>query len=229
MVGRRGLSWFAVLVVAPCSVCTVTACSPKAVPETPDEERRHPDGIAVDPLEYPPDAVDAAPASAGVIALRTPLGTEAAKETVKDFFLSVSLEDLEGIRNLMTVDAASLNPASHARESSFYFFSRRFGRLDYFFLSNVSFWQEERMELYRASEATTLWSDMVGPTATPAAGTPAAVNDALEPSDVVVRVPLSLPRTPSGQILGTEMTLLLRRSGGRYLIHRVVEDFTLPP
>ena len=56
-----------------------------------------------------------------------------------------------------------------------------------------------------------------------------SMNDAPEASDVVVRVPFSVPRTPSGQLLGDEMTLLLRRSGGKYLVHRAVEEFTLPP
>ncbi|NUP07633.1 MAG: hypothetical protein HOW73_16420 [Polyangiaceae bacterium] len=215
--------------VAIALVLQVAACSGTQKPLSPEDGRRHPDGIAVDPLEHPPDAVEEASAADGVVALRTPLGPEAAKETTRSFLLAVSREDLEGLRKLMTTDATSINPSTRARESSFYFFSRRFGRLDYFFLSNVSFWQEERVELYRANEGDTLWSDTVGPTASPASGSPASMNDALEPSDVIVRVPLSLPRTPAGQLLGEEVTLLLRRSGGRYVVHRVVEDFTLPP
>ncbi len=191
------------------------------------DERRHPDGVAVDPLDYPPDPKEHGQASEGVIALRTPLGPEAARETTRSFLVAISHEDLESLRKLFTSDATSINPSTRVRENAFYFFSRRFGKLDYTFLANVGFYQEDRMELYRASEADTLWSDTVGPTASAAAGTPSSMNDALDTGDVVVRVPLTLPRVGASPLLGDEVTLLLRRSGGKYAIHRVVEDFTL--
>lgn len=209
---------------------SLTACAPSLPKDaTSDTDRRRPDGIAVDPLEYPPEARESADASEGVVALRTPLGPEAAKEATKSFLQAISREDNEGLRKVMTPDAMSINPTTRVRESSFYFFSRRFGRLDYFVLSNIGFWQEDRMELYRAGEGATLWADTVGPSANAPAGTPSSNNDTLDPTDVVVRVPLSVPRTSSGPMMGDELTLLLRRSGGRYVIHRVVEDFTLPP
>lgn len=191
------------------------------------DDRRHPDGVAVDPLDYPPDPKEGGLASEGVIALRTPLGPEAARETTKSFLVAIAHEDLETLRKLFTPDATSINPSSRARENAFYFFSRRFGKLDYTFLANVGFFQEERMELYRASEADTVWADTVGPTASPGSGTPSSMNDALDASDVVVRVPLTLPRVGASPLFGDEVTLLLRRSGGKYAIHRVVEDFTL--
>lgn len=205
----------------------LAACAGAPKPLAPDDGRRHPDGIAVDPLEYTPEPQESAPASGGVVALRAPLGVEAAKETTRNFLLAISQEDLEGVRKAMSPDASSINPTTRARENSFYFFSRRFSRLDYQYLANVSFWQEERVELYRAGEASSLWADTVGPSATPGLALASSQSDALEPSDVVVRVPLAVPRSSSGQLLGDELLLLLRRSGGRYVIHRVVEEFTL--
>lgn len=220
---RTSSACSAALLLVACCGC---ASSPKVVM---DETRRRPDGIAVDPLEYPPEAQEAAPASAGVVALRTPLAPESARQTLQDFLMALGREDLETLRKLISPDATSINPATRARENTFYFFSRRFGRLDYFSMSNVSFWQDERMELYRAAEAGVLWSDTVGPTANPSSGSPASMNDALEGTDVVVRLPISPPRTPTGEpLMGDELTVLLRRSGGRYVIHRLVEEFTLP-
>jgi hypothetical protein len=206
----------------------VVGCAAARPGDAPDD-RRHPDGIAVDPAEFPPEARESASVSEGVVSLQTPLGPEAAKETTKSFLVALSREDLESLRKVTTPDATSINPATRSRESAFYFFSKRFSRLDYFYLSNVSFWQEERIELYRANEASTLWTDTVGPTATPVVGTPPTMSDALDPADVVVRVPLTTPRTGASQLLGDEMTLLLRRSGGKYVIHRIVEEFSLSP
>lgn len=203
-------------------------CSPSLAVDADGPERRRPDGVAVDPVEYPPDAADRADSSDGVVALRTPLGADAARETTKSFFNAVTREDLEAVRASMSTDATAINPSTRARENAFYFYSRRFQRLDYFWLTNVAFFQDDRVELFRAEEAASLWADLVGPTATPAGTTAASMNDKLEPSDVVVRVPISLPRVGSAALMADEMTLLLRRSGGRYVIHRLVEDFTLP-
>ena len=205
----------------------LAGCAAAAKPLAPDDGRRHPDGIAVDPLEYTPEPQEMVSAGAGVVALRTPLGAEAAKETTRSFLLAIAQEDLEALRKTMSPDASSINPATRARESSFYFFSRRFGRLDYTYLSNVGFWQEERVELYRAGEASSLWADTVGPSATPGLASTSSMSDVLEPADIVVRVPLAVPRSSSGQLLGDELLLLLRRSGGRYVVHRIVEEFTL--
>jgi hypothetical protein len=215
----------------PCSATFLlilsTSCAPALV-EPDGPERRRPDGVAVDPVEYPPDAADSAESSAGVVALRTPLGADAARDTTKSFLSAITREDLEGARATMSTDATTINPSTRARENAFYFYSRRFQRLDYFWLANVAFYQEDRVELFRADEAQSFWVDLVGPSASGSQATP-SMNDKLEPSDVVVRVPISIPRVGSGALMADEITLLLRRSGGKYVIHRLVEDFALPP
>ena len=210
----------------PLVILLSASCTPALV-EPDGPERRRPDGVAVDPLEYPPDAADSAESSAGVVALRTPLGADAARDTTKSFLNAITREDLEGARATMSSDATTINPSTRARENAFYFYSRRFQRLDYFWLSNVAFYQEDRVELFRADEAQSFWGDLVGPSASGTAA--ASMNDKLEPSDVVVRVPISIPRVGSGALMADEITLLLRRSGGKYVIHRLVEDFSLPP
>ncbi|MFO0551996.1 MAG: hypothetical protein U0271_26660 [Polyangiaceae bacterium] len=216
----HALCWFVL-------ACATAACGPSVGAASASDGRRHPDGVAVDPPEIPPEAVDRADTSDGVIALRTPLGVEAARETAAEFMQAIGREDTETMRKLLSSDAMSINPSTHVRENTQYFFARRFSRLDYFQLAVVSYFQEETMELYRSSEAQGLWSDSVGATATPSPGTPSINNDALENGDVIVRVPVTTSRLGATQLLGDEVTLLMRRSGGRFVVHRVVEDFQL--
>ncbi len=208
------------------SLCLSCAANP---PLSGDVERRRPDGVAVDPLEYPPEPTEAADANAGVISLRTPIGSEAARASTRVLLGAISREDLSELRGVMTTDATVVNPSTRTRENAFYFFSRRFQRLDYLTLGNTPFFQEEQIELFRSDEGESLWSERVGASASPSATLASAQSDRLEPGDLLVRVPVAIPRPGANALLGDELLLLLRRSGGRYLVHRIVEEFSLPP
>lgn len=195
------------------------------------DDKRHPDGIAVDPLETPPEARDSAASSSGVVALRSPLGVEAAHATVRAFFEAVSREDGDGLMRVLSMDAVWLSPSSRAREPAFSVFSRRFGRLDYSVLSGLTYWSEDAV--LEGDAAVASWTDVVGTASTAAVPTPTgatAFPDALTPADVVVRAPITIGRgTSSSGLFGAEVILALRRDGDRFVIHRIAEDFILNP
>jgi hypothetical protein len=51
--------------------------------------------------------------------------------------------------------------------------------------------------------------------------------DGLDPSDLVVVVPIMTPRIGQVRLLGDEMVLFLRRVEGEYKIYRMLEEFSL--
>lgn len=193
----------------------------------PDDKRR-PDGIAVDPLETPPEAVDSAAASSGVVALRAPLGIDAAHATVRSFFEAVGREDGEALMKVLSIDAVWLNPSSRAREPAYSMFSRRFGRLDYVSLAGVTFWTEEHV--LEGDDAIAAWAELV-PSQGPSQSTPSASFsvDSLGPGDVVIRAPIHLGKGGAGSLFGSEIVIALRRDADRFVIHRLAEDFVLQP
>jgi len=205
---------------------TVVSCA--AAPPNPihDGDDRHPDGVAIDPIAEPPVPLEASPASAGVVALTTPLGSDAARATVRTFYEALSREDIDALRATLSPDATNINPSTHVRDRLEYSFMRRFQRLEYFALASSPFWQDDSMEVYRSTEAKDLWTDAVGTAAVPTL--PGAMGDAIEPGDVIVRVAVTAPRSSGLPLLGDTMTFLLKRSGKGYLVHRLVEDFALP-
>ncbi len=232
---RVRASWF-----APCAFLgAILAGCAGAPTEVARSDRRHPDGVAIDPIAATPEPLEVADASSGVVSLTTPLGSDAARATVRTFFEAVSREDLEALRGTLSSDATSINPATRVRDRVEYAFTRRFQRFEYFSLASVPFWQDDAMEVLRASEARALWSDTLGPGAL-GPGAPGPVGgggaqlaspssgDALDSGDVVVRLAVSAPRSGGTPLLGDTMTFLLRRSAGRYVVHRIVEEFALP-
>lgn len=198
-------------------------------PAFPSDDKRHPDGIAVDPLETPPSATDSAEASSGVVSLRTPLGIDAARATVRAFFEAVGSEDGEALMKVLSLDAVWVNPMSRAREPAYSIFSRRFGRLDYGALAGVTFWGDEHV--LEGQDAARAWAELVPLASSPSGGgpMPPAPLDALEPGDVFVRAPINVGKGGAGALFGAEMALVLRRDGDHYVIRRLAEDFVLQP
>jgi hypothetical protein len=192
------------------------------------DDKRHPDGVAVDPLETPPEAQESAAASSGVVALRTPLGIDAAHATVRAFFEAVGREDGEALMRVLSMDAVWMNPDSKAREPAYSVFTRRFGRLDYAPVAGLTFWSEE--QVLEGDAAVAAWAETIGTSSLPtppAASAPALDN--LTPADVVVRAPIAIARSTSSGLFGTEVVLALWRDGDRFVIHRIAEDFVLNP
>ncbi len=185
--------------------------------ELPEEARR-PDGVAVDPASAPPRAKDVASAEAGLVTLRTPLGTEALLATVTGFFGAIVNEDMEALEALFTRDALAINTGSGSggSPSAPLFWTQRLRRLDYTLLAGKVVYREADIEVVRAEDALT------------ASPHPAIRAEALSAGDVVVRVPIATPRVGSDRLLGEELVLWLRREGDRYRIYRLVEDFQMP-
>lgn len=216
----------------PCSLPLLAAfavgCAGAAKGAVGQDGKRHPDGVAVDPLETPPEARETAASSSGVVALRTPLGVEAAHATVRAFFEAVGREDGDALMRVLSMDAVWISPGSKAREPAFSVFSRRFGKLDYGVLSGLTFWSED--EVLEGDAAVASWAEVVGSSSTTATPTGAAVfPDNLTPADVVVRAPITIGRGTSSGLFGSEVILALRRDGDRFVIHRIAEDFVLNP
>jgi ketosteroid isomerase-like protein len=212
----------------------VAACSGATGPQTPDDDRRRPDGVAIDPASSPALPRESAQSSEGVVVLQTPLGTDAARTTVRNFFTALTREDAEALRELLAGDALTYNPTTRGRENAIGFYTRRFYQRDYFSLAAVTLYQDDGVELYRAHEAEALWTAAVGSTGVTApasfggASPPGSNTDALITGDVVVRVTITLPRTMAATLMGDTFTFLLRRNGGRYVVARIVEDYALP-
>ncbi|MDI3285197.1 hypothetical protein [Polyangium sp. 15x6] len=185
--------------------------------ELPEGSRR-PDGVAVDPASAPPRARDVANAGAGLVTLRTPLGTEAVLTTVNGFFRGIVSEDMEALEALFTRDALSISTTygpSNAPSAPL-FWTQRMRRLDYTKLAGEVVFREAELEVYRAEDALT------------SSPHPAIRVEALSAGDVVVRVPIATSRVGSDRLLGDEVVLWLRREGERYRIYRIVEDFQMP-
>lgn len=217
-------------VLAPCAIavmavglgvavagCGASSTDP-AVPGDDEDPPRRPDGIAIDPTSAPPAPQDEAEVSSGIVALRTPLGVEVAVETVDALFRRVAREDGEGVAALFTQDAiaiTSTQPGNRQTPNAGLWWDRRFSRLDYALLQGETVYRSDDVSILRGKELLD--------------GTAAAIpdSDGLDPSDVVVKVPITTPRVGQVRLLGDEIVLFLRRVDDEYKIYRMLEEFTL--
>lgn len=181
------------------------------------EQRRRPDGVAVDPTSTPPLAKDVAATTDGLVTLRTPVGLEQAFTTVQTFFQAIVAEDADLLAGVLTRDALNTNPAAGGGPSSSpsasLFWAHRFRRLDYTKLTGEVIYHENDLEVFRAG-------DELGPSPHPAVRT-----DALGPGDLVLRVPIATSRVGTDRLLGDEILVWLRRTGNEYKIYRLFEEF----
>jgi len=184
-----------------------------------ERERRHPDGVAIDPASAPPPARDRAAASDGLVTLRTPLGVDRAVATVEELFRRVVVEDGDGLEGLFTRDAVAISPAVGGSPgqspSALLLWQGRFRKLDYTKLAGEPIYREAELQIFRPDDAVeTLPHPSIHP-------------EALGGTDVVVRVPILTTRIGSERLFGDELVLWMRRDGDRYRIYRVLEDFQL--
>lgn len=217
---NRFLSWFTfgfVLTIG------CLACGPQpdqALHTATDlpEQRRRPDGVAVDPSTAPPAAKDTASTGDGLVTLRTPVGIETALVTIQTFFRAVVEEDPDGLASVLTRDALTSNPTMMAASpngspNAALFWAHRFRRLDYSKLAGEVVYRENELEVYRAGDALNLSPH------------PAVRLDALNAGDIVIRVPIATPRVGTDRLLGEEILVWMRRTGNEYKIYRLLEDF----
>lgn len=182
------------------------------------DQRRRPDGVAVDPSTAPPAAKDVASTGDGLVTLRTPVGIEAALATIHTFFGAVVEEDADMLGSVLTRDALTSNPAMmgaspNGSPNAALFWAHRFRRLDYSKLAGEVVYRENDLEIYRAGDDLNLSPH------------PAVRLDALGAGDIVIRVPIATSRVGTDRLFGDEILVWLRRTGNDYKIYRLLEDF----
>jgi hypothetical protein len=197
----------------------LSGCAPQATPDSAaslEHPKRRPDGVAIDPELSLPAAREWAHSREGVIALRTPLSHERAREAVRRFFLAVSREDLDALRQTFADGAQQLRPGSARGEEALPAWSRRFSRLDYYPLTGSIYWSDDAIEIARLRDAT-LDADHFGISTTLAD----------EGGALVARATIASARVGT-PLFGESLSFVLRRAGDDYLIEQLVEDFTPP-
>jgi hypothetical protein len=195
----------------------VIAAEPRTASEL-QNERRHPDGVAIDPASAPPRPANRAEAREGVVSLRTPLGIGVATEVVAEFFREVVAEDSDRLSELFTRDALAIQagPSGQGQApSATLWWEQRFRRLDYGKLTGEPIYREADLEIYRAEDVVE------------APRHPAIQPDTLDGDDMVIRVPIMTARVATERLLGDDVVIWLRRDGAKFKIYRLLEDFQL--
>jgi hypothetical protein len=182
--------------------------------ELPDEPRRAP-GVAVDPAPELPAAAWSASAEQGLVVLKAPVPTDAAREVVREFFRAAVDESPERIEQLIADPAFVQSGAQASRQSLRTFWRARLVRLDYGSLAGQLVYRENDLEIYRAEDAARLSGVR-------------ALPFNVSGEDVLVRVPVILPKVGRTKLFGDEILFLLRPQADSYKIKEVVEDFQLP-
>ncbi|WP_052373869.1 hypothetical protein [Chondromyces apiculatus] len=183
------------------------------------EERRRPDGVALDPASEPPPAVGRAEVGEGLVTLQAPLGVNVAVSTVADFFRRVVQEDSDGLSAMLTRDALVVVPSTINQGGQTPalgpLWEQRFRRLDYGKLAGETIYRASEVEIYRAEDAIEVPPH------------PGIQTQTLDDDDVLVRVPIITARVGAERLLGDELLFWLRRDGTRFRVYRVLEDFQL--
>lgn len=207
-------AWVASAVMACGSVRAPVAAPPAVtgveIPDAPPPRR--PDGVVVEPAPAVPEATEHA-SSIGVVALREPLGGEAVLAVVRAMFRAFAHEDRDALAALLTSDAAPLAtglPGQAAHGALLDQWSARLRSLDYGVLAGTEIARVDRMDRYT-------YADLEGAGAGGAAGA-IARPAAMRPGDLLVRVPVTLPRVGAEPLFGDVVVLLLRREGDGFKI-----------
>jgi hypothetical protein len=195
------------------------ACTPSVAigPTDADRPRRHPDGVAVDPVSPPPGPRDRASSADGLVTLRTPLGVDRAVVVIKELFHAVVLADGEALDALFTRDpvATTSAPSGGPTQSALFFWQNRLRKHDYSKLAGEPIYSEGELQVFRAGDSLDALPHL------------AVHPEALGEGDVVVRVPILAARVGADRLFGDEVIVWMRRDGDRYRIYRVLEDFQL--
>ncbi len=206
-----------------------TACGPLGSADfptqsaLPDEERR-PDGIAVDLASDPPPTRDRAESADELVALRAPLGVDAAHETLRVFFEAMVSEDIAAmsavleanaqVQDLRVIGTALPAPTSHGIAN---LWRQRFRKREYQRFASQLLYREADVITYRSGDLDAL---PVNVRYLPEIAAP-------EATDVVLRVPIITHTLNNERMLGDELFFWLRRDGSRYVIYRMAEDIPL--
>lgn len=195
------------------------AAGPSMFPTGEDGPRlRRPDGVVIDPESAPPAPRDRASVEDGMLTLRAPLGPEVAIATVRELFRRVVARSTESLSELFTQNAQPLSgvPGGYGvPDRAWDWWVQRSRRLDYTKLAGEVLFREGDIEIFRASDALD----------TPPH--PAIRTDALDDSDVILRVTMLAGTSGTDRYFGDSIVFWLRRDGDTYKIYRQLEDFQL--
>ena len=169
---------------------------------------RHPDGVLIEPSPAIPPVEDSARAR-GVVALREPLADEAIKYVVRQYVRAWTTESLDGLEQLLTADAVSLDAAHQTRAQLRDAWRTRMQNLDFKKLAGAEVARLDHIERYD-------YADLGIP------GAPARPSE-MHPGDVLARVPIATPRVGAEQLFPDVVVLLLRRDEGRYRVAGIGE------
>jgi hypothetical protein len=196
--------------VLACAACAAPASSiAVADPSSTEPAARRPDGVVVEPSPALPHAADRAPAR-GVVALREPLGVEAAEDLVRAYIHAFEREDEGALAQLLTSDAAPLFGGRGGRGALLEQWRTRLKNLDYGKLAGLEVARLERMERFEYDEL----------------GAPAPLPrpPEMKPGELLLRIPIATPRVGTEQLFGDVVVLLLRREEGRFRIAGASEE-----
>ena len=181
-----------------------------------DEERRAA-GIAVDLTSPPPVSQDRAETKETIVALRAPLGLEAAHEAVGHFFDAVVAEDISALSALVKDETqvqdtrASPNTKSHPAAA---LWRQRFQKREYQAMAGQLVYRNADVGTYRGDQLDAL----------PLAVRYLGSNDEVQPNDLVLHVPIITHSLRSERLFGDDIFFWLRREGSRYVIYQMAEE-----
>ncbi|MBI3205604.1 MAG: hypothetical protein HYZ29_28960 [Myxococcales bacterium] len=180
-----------------------------------DAAPRRAPGVAVDPAPELPAPTRSAHPEQGIVVLRAPQDPEAAREVVRGFFRAVGHGAIDELKPLVAEDAWLSAGAMAGRQKALQYWETRLSRLDYGALAGAAVFREGEIETYRAADLGALRP-------------PRALGVAAQADDVVVRVPITAPKSGKTRLFGDEIVFVLRPRGNRYSIVDMAEEFTLP-
>ncbi|HHH29855.1 MAG TPA: hypothetical protein ENK57_16125 [Polyangiaceae bacterium] len=200
----------------------LTGCDRRGAGEFPtrsahaDDDRRAA-GIAVDLTSPPPTPRDRAETKEAIVALRTPLGLEAAHETVDRFFDAVFSEDIAALAELVQdetqVQDTRANASAKAHPAAS-LWRQRFQKREYQALAGALVYRATDVATYRGDQTDELPLDVRY----------LSSGDDVLPNDVVLHVPIITHSLRSERLFGDDIFFWLRRRGSRYVIYRMAEE-----
>ena len=211
---KRGVAARAAALLAVAAGGCLRAPPPVTAVSLPDVPRK-PDGVVLEPEPAVPEVSDRAP-TGGVVALREPLGGEAVALVVRALFHAFEKEDADALAALLVDDPVILGAGTSPgggrgpRAALLDLWRGRLKSLDYSRLAGSEVARLDRLERYE-------YDDLGG------AGAPPRPVE-MKPGELLLRIPIAMPRVGTEQLFGDVVILLLRRDGSGFKISGFGEE-----
>ena len=178
----------------------------------PEKEPRRPEGVVLEPELKVPDATERAVAG-GVVSLRMPTASAEVESYVRRVLDACVAESLPEILQLFAAGAPFF-VGPRATVSAVDTYRNRLRSFDYGKLRGTSVAKWDDVEILREDEVAGRRGQLLSDPRFPA----------LQTGDVLVHVPIDLPRNVTEPLFGDAVWFLLRRSGERLVAVAVGED-----